>query len=429
MLIKVTDDIWFDNEKMYVIKGEYNRYMYEKNEGDFPNHNLKKKKSEYPTVIFLSSTECNLKCRYCYADEGTYSHVSQKRALTFADYTKIFDMSLKKYGKVKALSFFGGEPLLNFIEIKKFVEYLHSNYTSEYIPHMSILSNGTIMNDEIANFIKKYNFAYGTSLDGPKDLNDNCRIGDNILSVHDEVINSLDVLKDSSVKKALQFTLNKTHLQNYKDGDIVKWVEHIEKTGVEGYEIVGVTTDIPDLKIDLTDADIFNSYTKLCEELSDHCLGMLKSSSSLIMPKFFAGILLHIMKREYQNDCNAGFSFAVSPDLMVYPCHVSADDKKNGIHFDKYINEELDRSSIYSQISDIKRSDFKKCDKCIARNMCPYICKSLIHKNHGNLLDERCEMMKVFSKKSIEFLVNEYPVNKEIIDQNLRDITLLRVFK
>ena len=58
--------------------------------------------------------DCNLRCEYCFASQGTYN--GEKAFLSFETGKKAFDFLVKSSGKRRNLEvdFFGGEPLMNF---------------------------------------------------------------------------------------------------------------------------------------------------------------------------------------------------------------------------------------------------------------------------------------------------------------------------
>lgn len=420
MIYRVSEDIWFDNEKLYIIHGAYNKRMYLKNYNNYSNIKEEKQVSGYPTIIFISSTTCNLKCRYCYANEGTYNNVSKRTKFELDDYISVFETSIKKFGKVKAICFFGGEPLLNYNVIKKFVEYLHENYKQEQIPELAIASNGIIMNEDIKNFIRDYHIGYSTSLDGTKDFNDLCRIGDGIDSVHDKVVASLKALEDVDVPKVVQFTITKEHIKDYKKGDYSDWAEHMESLGIAKYEIVAVTTDKEDLELDFSDRKLYDNYVCLCRDMATYCLNALATGKTIVMPRTFNAIILSIIKRKYHLDCNAGFSFSVSPDRKVYPCHMFASDKDYAIDFGDNFVEEMKAHEKFNHIREMTRLDFEECNNCIAKNICPYFCKGFYNKA---VSEERCLMMQIFTEETIKFMVNIYPDKKECVNRALVEIS------
>lgn len=129
--------------------------------------------------LILNITErCNMRCRYC-TYSGTYSlerkhsdrtmeAVIAKRAIQF------FRQHSKNSEKVH-ISFYGGEPLTCFGRIKTIVEYIKGlDWGPEMNLHLD--TNGTLLTDEIIQFIIENKFLLQISLDGPKEVHDKYRI-------------------------------------------------------------------------------------------------------------------------------------------------------------------------------------------------------------------------------------------------------------
>ena len=69
------------------------------------------------------ANDCNLRCKYCFGDGGTYNHV--KSMMSYDTAQKSIDYFVRNSGSNKKLhiTFFGGEPLLNYILIEKIIAY------------------------------------------------------------------------------------------------------------------------------------------------------------------------------------------------------------------------------------------------------------------------------------------------------------------
>ncbi len=89
-----------------------------------PKKNVEKKVGNVPIshIALFVTQECNLNCIYCYGDGGNYGSSGH---LTSNTAQKAVDWLIEQSGDLKKLniSFFGGEPLLNFPIIKEVVEY------------------------------------------------------------------------------------------------------------------------------------------------------------------------------------------------------------------------------------------------------------------------------------------------------------------
>ncbi len=114
---------------------------------------------------------CNLACTYCYCatcrdmpNRGLMSETVARQAITW-----LFAVSGKS--EQVSITFFGGEPLLNkpvFIFAIAYSQYLAKLHGKKVF--YSMTTNGTLLDDEIINYIKKHNFGLMVSMDGPEDI-------------------------------------------------------------------------------------------------------------------------------------------------------------------------------------------------------------------------------------------------------------------
>lgn len=117
----------------------------------------------------LSVTQdCNLACDYCY--------VGKKKArmrLSTAD--KIIDFAFRTTPLDEDINFgfFGGEPLLELESIKAITEHIenHASYDAKRVG-LNLITNGTIISDEIIEFLVDHRITLGISCDGPPEVQD-----------------------------------------------------------------------------------------------------------------------------------------------------------------------------------------------------------------------------------------------------------------
>ena len=114
--------------------------------------------------IFVLTSECNLKCVYC---QALTSACGNKMTKEVAE--KSVDLALQSPNKYLSFEFQGGEPLMNFEVLKHIVEYTNER-SGDKIIEFNLVSNLTLLNDEMISFIKKHNIKISTSLDGPEKL-------------------------------------------------------------------------------------------------------------------------------------------------------------------------------------------------------------------------------------------------------------------
>ena len=133
-----------------------------------------------PTVVkalcLHIAHDCNLGCKYCFADEGEYH--GRRAMMSFEVGKKALDFLVANSGSRKNLEvdFFGGEPTMNFEVVKQLVEYGRSlEEANNKKFRFTLTTNGILLNDEIMEFANKEMGNVVLSCDGRKEINDMMR--------------------------------------------------------------------------------------------------------------------------------------------------------------------------------------------------------------------------------------------------------------
>ena len=145
--------------------------IYEKYITDF-----KKRKTVVKAMCFHIAHDCNLACKYCFAEEGEYHG---RRALMSLEVgKKALDFLIENSGSRVNLEvdFFGGEPLMNWDVVKELVKYGRSREKEcNKNFRFTLTTNGVLLNDEIMEFANKEMANVVLSLDGRPEVNDSNR--------------------------------------------------------------------------------------------------------------------------------------------------------------------------------------------------------------------------------------------------------------
>lgn len=141
-------------------------------------------------MLVLSLTgRCNYACRYCYAadhDSSVMTAQTARRAIDIA----------AQSGEPFILQFSGGEPLLNFDTLQAAVAYVEE----QHLPAaMQVQTNGSLLTDEIAQFLYQHKVAVGVSLDGRPAVNDRLRLLQNGKGATSATVRGLEVLKRNNI--------------------------------------------------------------------------------------------------------------------------------------------------------------------------------------------------------------------------------------
>lgn len=123
-------------------------------------------------IVLQITKDCNFKCRYClFANDTNTNRTHEKINMSFETAKSCVDFLYEHSADVNVvnISFYGGEPLLNFETIRKVVEYANNKFSSKKIAY-SMTINGSLLTDSVVEFIVKNDFRIAISLDGPKNI-------------------------------------------------------------------------------------------------------------------------------------------------------------------------------------------------------------------------------------------------------------------
>lgn len=161
------------SDKNLLIKLQNKKFIYQGEEeiaaSDYASEYRQRKAFLFEATslhIFGVTENCNLKCVYCQVGSDRkkkQKHMSKETA------RKSVDIAIESPSNFLAFEFQGGEPLINFEVIKEIVTYSKSKDTSKSI-EFRLVTNLTLMNDEIFRFIKDNGINISVSLDGDERL-------------------------------------------------------------------------------------------------------------------------------------------------------------------------------------------------------------------------------------------------------------------
>jgi len=128
------------------------------------NQLLLHREPELKLLVLWVTTDCNLRCRYCYANGGDNAEYMNWRIAKRA-----LDFIINRSGNF-TIQFAGGEPLLNIDLIEQVV-----HYTQDLNICYQLQTNATLIDARMTIRLKQLKVAVGVSLDGLPEVNDYLR--------------------------------------------------------------------------------------------------------------------------------------------------------------------------------------------------------------------------------------------------------------
>lgn len=160
--------------KRYQQQGLFRKNVVERirhSETDFLEHHINNRLGQ---LILQVTQQCNLRCKYC-AYSGQYknnrTHSSKRMSWVIAKAAIDFYAARILEKDEAIISFYGGEPLLEFELIKQCIEYAKRVIQGKPL-RFSITTNGTLLKDEIVDFLQENNMETLISLDGAEKEHD-----------------------------------------------------------------------------------------------------------------------------------------------------------------------------------------------------------------------------------------------------------------
>lgn len=151
-------------------------------------------------VTLQVTRDCNFSCRYClYASNSQVERAHEKKNMSWKTAKGAIDYMYAHSADAQEvyLSFYGGEPLLNFPLIKKAVLYSEELFRIKPVNY-NMTINGALLSDNILHFLVKYNFDLTISLDGTREIhNSHRRFLDNGNGTFDVVFNNVLHIKNA----------------------------------------------------------------------------------------------------------------------------------------------------------------------------------------------------------------------------------------
>lgn len=138
-------------------------------------------------LTLVLTHDCNLRCRYCYAGKKF------GRAMSWDVAKRSLDLAFAEPGAWMDLAYFGGEPLIEFELLKRSLAYAKEQAAARGILlRPQLTTNGTMLTDEVVDFLAAENFLVGVSIDGCREAHEATRPGCGGASSFDAVVAGLD---------------------------------------------------------------------------------------------------------------------------------------------------------------------------------------------------------------------------------------------
>ena len=342
------------------------------------------------SLCLMVAQDCNLRCKYCFGDEGTYGHrsiMSEEVGRAAVDFI-IKNSKIRKHCEI---DFFGGEPLLNLKTVKAVTEYVREQEkVTGKIFKLTLTTNGMLLDEKVADWLNENNISLVLSLDGRQEVHDAMRPTISGTGSYNRVLKNFKhfVKSRGGENYYLRGTYTNKNLDFSKD---------VESLADEGFEILSVEPVVlKNSPLALTEKDlprIFEEYDRLTKIY----LQRREEGRGFFFFHFNVDLNNGPCVAKRLAGCGAGHEyFAVAENGDLYPCHqfVGRNKYMLGNVFEG-LNKDAKHWTKYFRETNVLTKN--KCRNCWAKFFCSGGCHAnadLFNNDIRQPYDIGCEIQK-----------------------------------
>lgn len=338
--------------------------------------------------------DCNLACKYCFAGEGEYH--GDRGLMSFEVGKKALDYLVANSGNRVNLEvdFFGGEPLLNWNVVKQLVEYgrsIEEKNNKKF--RFTLTTNGTLLNDEIMEFVNKEMGNLVLSIDGRKSVHDNMRPHRGGQGSYDKIVPKY--IDAANSRNQMNYYVRGTY--THYNTDFAADVLHMADLGFKQISVEPVVAP-PEEPYALTKEDI-PTLLEQYDILADEMLKRRKEGKGFNFFHFMIDLEGGPCVAKRLSGCGSGCEYlAVTPWGDFYPCHqfVGQEEFLMG-----NVDEGITNTKIRDMFHNCNVYSKPACRNCFAKFYCSGGCAANSYNFHGDI-NESYEIGCELQKKRIE---------------------------
>lgn len=351
---------------------------------------FKKRETVVKALCLHIAHDCNLACKYCFAQEGEYH--GRRALMSFEVGKKALDFLVHHSGSRVNLEvdFFGGEPLMNWQVVKDLVSYgrsLEEPYHKRF--RFTLTTNGVLLNDEVLEFVNKEMANVVLSIDGRKEIHDLMRPFRGGQGSYEGIVPKFQKAAES--RGQMNYYVRGTFTRN--NLDFSSDVMHLADLGFKQISVEPVVA-APEDDYALRQEDVpelLAEYDKLAVEL----LNRKKQGKGVNFFHFMIDLEGGPCVAKRLSGCGSGTEYlAVTPWGDLYPCHqfVGKEEFLMG-----NVDEGITNTAIRDEFKTCNVYAKEKCRDCFAKFYCSGGCAANSYNFHGHINDAYdlgCELQR-----------------------------------
>jgi uncharacterized protein len=344
-------------------------------------------------VTLIVTSDCNLQCRYCFANSGEKHLVMSEKVALAAVRRGLANAK----GKKLSIAFFGGEPTLELKLMEKVVAYAQEIVAGSDATgaEFAITTNG-VFGSKVLDFLIRNKFKVNLSADGIPEVQDHQRPFKDGRPTSDIVARNIRSLSEAGISLKIRSTVTSDSVDS-----MVSTIEWLASLGGKRIQF-----------------EVLSETGRAMKKKTNHLL--TRPEPEIFAKNLQAAILrggelgVRIVNSSFMNIMNppknfcsgdASFRFAVSYNGEVTTC-VEVQEEGHPAHsqfvigryhgdIDEIIFDKQDRGRACSSVCG--KGDVTECQRCFAKNICGGGCPVRNFHTTGDSLQVdpyRCKLIK-----------------------------------
>lgn len=360
-------------------------------------------------VQMVLANHCNLRCTYCF--EGTDSGTAPRRGGSFMKP----DQAVAWLGNVVTLAraagrpglavqFFGGEPMLSWTTMCRVLEHFGNGAAHDLALSYSVVTNATLITDEIAEVLAEHGVTVMVSVDSPDSGARRLANGGSSASL---ARRGIEILADNRVRTVFNTVFGAATYDEF-GRDIVDFAVH------NGVWEIGVLLDL--------DPAFYDHHAP--QEVAERLLDVYRygRTRGVAVAGYWHQVFENMVGLDrtgatgYRNCSATGCQFSIEPSGDIFACKAAA--RRLG-HADS-LGEVL-ASAVYQDYAHRAYASPPACVGCELEHFCGGLCLGSLERDGGGMwtvASAACEVYKLVVRALVaEASESRLPVLKMAVDQ------------
>lgn len=332
----------------------------------------------FSLLVKPASADCNLACEYCfYLDHSSLYPETRRHRMSGEVLERMISTFMATDQPQYAFGWQGGEPTLCGVDFFRKVTDLQQKYGRRGVSVANGLqTNATLIDDEFARHLARYNFLVGVSLDGPADVHNRYRKTPAGRGSHARVLAGIRRLAKRGVEFNILTLVSAANVTRPREV-----YRYLKDSGFMYHQYIPCT--------EFDEAGRLLDFAITGDEWGEFLCGVfdewIAGDARRVSVRLFDEILAYYVNGQATvcrmgSDCRRYFVVEYNGD--VYPCDffVEPDLRLGNVLSDSW--EDLQASPVYERFGRSKAAVNPLCTECEYLDVCAGDC--LKHRFHGN---------------------------------------------